>query len=76
MSTSLENAVRAERATEWFDQAYNQVLVAKRIPHKRELKPQVIFHLGQAMEMFKSLRLALQSDCEAVDPRRPEGCSG
>ena len=25
---------------------------------------------------FKSLRLALQSDCEAVDPRRPEGCSG
>ena len=26
--------------------------------------------------IFKSLRLALQSDCEAVDPRRPEGCSG
>ena len=26
--------------------------------------------------LFKSLRLALQSDCAAVDPRRPEGCSG
>ena len=52
MSTSLENAVRAERATEWFDQADKHVLVAKRIPHKRELKPQVIFHLGQAMEML------------------------
>ena len=50
MST-LNNAVRAERATEWFDQADNHVQVAKRIPRKRELKPQVIFHLGQAMEM-------------------------
>ena len=52
MSTSLENAVRAERATEWFGQADNHVRVAKRIPHKRELKSQVIFHLGQAMEML------------------------
>lgn len=52
MSTSLDNAVRAERATEWFDQAYTHVRVAKRIPRKGELKSQVIFHLGQAMEMM------------------------
>ena len=52
MTTSLKKAIRAERATEWFDQADNHVRVAKRIPHKRELKPQVIFHLGQAMEML------------------------
>lgn len=52
MSTSHDNAIRAERAAGWFDQADNHVQVAKRIPHKRELKPQVIFHLGQAMEMM------------------------
>ena len=26
--------------------------------------------------IFKLLRLALPRDCEAVDPRRPEECSG
>ena len=51
MATSAENQTRADRATEWFDQAKNNIQVAKRISRKRRLKPQAIFHLQQAMEM-------------------------
>ncbi len=51
MATSVENQARADRATEWFGQAENNVEVAKRISRKRRLKPQAIFHLQQSMEM-------------------------
>ena len=51
MATSVDNQVRADRATEWFGQADKNIQVAKRISHKRGLEPQTIFHLQQAMEM-------------------------
>ena len=51
MVTSLDNEARADRATEWFRLADNNIQAAKCISRKRELKPLAIFHLQQAMEM-------------------------
>ena len=51
MAASFDSQTRADRATEWFDQAEINIQVAKRIRRKRGLKPQAIFHLEQAMEM-------------------------